>query len=82
MTTSPAGRWMPFCGTFSAAAGDLSATPNIRRRLRPPGAQRLLVDAGAADPALPPTDLAGNLRNIDGNRDGVAVTDIGAYERQ
>ena len=69
------------CGTFSAAAGDLSATPTFDAGYVP-AAGSALVDAGAADPALPPTDLAGNLRNIDGNRDGVAVTDIGAYERQ
>ena len=40
------------------------------------------IDAGTNSPAggLPPTDLDGNSRPVDGNGDGTAVADIGAYE--
>jgi hypothetical protein len=38
------------------------------------------VDSGAAGEALSTTDLDGNPRVVDGNRDGVAVIDRGAYE--
>ncbi len=40
------------------------------------------VDAGTNDPpgGLPPTDADGNPRSIDGDGDGLAVADMGAYE--
>ena len=40
------------------------------------------IDAGmnTCPPLLPETDLDGNFRQIDGDNDGVAVVDIGAYE--
>ena len=40
------------------------------------------IDAGTNGPAggLPPTDLEGNSRLLDGNGDGTAVADMGAYE--
>ncbi|MCP4709875.1 MAG: hypothetical protein GY869_14730, partial [Planctomycetes bacterium] len=40
------------------------------------------VDAGTNEPlgGLPGVDIAGNFRPIDGNDDGLAVADIGAYE--
>ncbi|UCF42772.1 MAG: right-handed parallel beta-helix repeat-containing protein, partial [Planctomycetota bacterium] len=41
------------------------------------------VDTGDnSAPNLPPTDLGGNPRVVDGNRDGSAVVDMGAYEFQ
>lgn len=47
-----------------------------------PAAGSPLVDAGALEPGLPTTDVLGNPRVVDGNADGVAAVDIGAYERQ
>lgn len=41
-----------------------------------------LVDAGTVRAELDALDLAGAARVSDGNRDGIAVVDIGAYERQ
>jgi outer membrane protein assembly factor BamB len=40
------------------------------------------IDAGVASPLLPVTDIAGAPRIVDGNGDGVATIDIGAYEGQ
>jgi hypothetical protein len=43
----------------------------------------LCIDAGSnAAPAIPPTDKDDNPRIIDGNNDGVATVDMGAYEYQ
>jgi len=46
------------------------------------GSGALCIDAGsnAAVPAVVITDLAGNLRVFDGNADGLAVVDMGAFE--
>jgi parallel beta-helix repeat protein len=41
------------------------------------------VDSGAiSTPGLPATDLAGNPRVVDGDRNGTAIVDMGAYEYQ
>jgi hypothetical protein len=46
-----------------------------------PASGSLLIDAG--DPTLAGgVDLAGNPRVADGDADGIAVTDLGAFERQ
>jgi hypothetical protein len=63
----PDGVW----GTVDDDYGDL--------RLR---AGSLCVDTGNNIDANSPTDLAGNSRIVDGNGDGVAKVDMGAYERQ
>lgn len=39
------------------------------------------IDAGTPGTAAPTVDLNGNARVLDGNGDGVAVRDLGAYER-
>jgi Right handed beta helix region len=47
------------------------------------GAASPCIDAGTNTPTgitLPPTDYAGNTRIIDGNEDGLAVVDMGAFE--
>lgn len=83
-------------GTISAAPGcaitgspivDLSTTgPAFRDRAA--GDYRLrssspLIDVGQAAAALlPPTDLGGNPRRVDGKNDGSLQVDLGAYEFQ
>jgi parallel beta-helix repeat protein len=71
-------------GLSNLNAGNISGDP----RFAFPGDTRLLagsacIDAGLNNPArpLPPTDLDGNPRVLDGNGDGTAVVDIGAFER-
>ncbi|BEP14424.1 hypothetical protein acdb102_27350 [Acidothermaceae bacterium B102] len=70
------------CGAFSPALGDTSAVPTYDGAGYVPAAGSALVDAGAADALLPATDLAGAARVVDGDRNGSATVDIGAYERQ
>jgi hypothetical protein len=55
----------------NAAAGDYSLQPGSP-----------LIDAAGTDPANGETDMAGNPRVVDGNGDGTAARDIGAYEYQ
>jgi putative cofactor-binding repeat protein len=70
------------CGALTASQGDTTAAPSFVSGGYEPAAGSVLVDAGTADAALPATDVAGNPRVVDGNGDGKAVVDIGAYERQ
>ena len=72
------------CADQTGLTGNISADPafigaaNRDYRVRMTSA---VVDAGnGAAPALPATDLAGFDRVFDGNRDGVARVDIGAFE--
>ncbi len=70
-----------------AGTGNINADPlfvnaaggNLRLQLTSPA-----IDAGnnAAVPSGVTTDLDGNPRIVDGNGDGNAVVDIGAYETQ
>lgn len=72
------------CSTQGGTSGNISANPsftgtvNFRLRAGSPA-----IDAGDnAAPDLPTLDLAGKPRIVDGNHDGVAIIDMGAYEYQ
>ncbi|BEP14425.1 hypothetical protein acdb102_27360 [Acidothermaceae bacterium B102] len=69
------------CGDYSAAHHDLTSVPTFVPGTYVPAAGSALVDAGASDDLQPSTDIAGAPRISDGNGDGVATVDIGAYER-
>jgi hypothetical protein len=64
--------------------GNISADPLFRNLVG--GDYRLLPDSPCIDAGMnegaPETDLDGNPRPVDGDCDGTAVTDIGAYEYQ
>lgn len=74
------------CGSDPGGPGRLSVDP----RYADPGSAdyRLAsgspaIDAGDGSvPSLPPLDIAGSPRVVDGNADGASVIDIGAYEAQ
>lgn len=76
------------CVDQTGVRGNLSVEPLFVRGAVAdvPGDYRLqptspLIDAGDnAAPSIPPTDLDGNVRISDGNGDGVARVDMGAYE--
>jgi hypothetical protein len=72
------------CSAQSSTNGNISANPsftgavNFRLRAGSPA-----IDTGDnAAPDLPSLDLAGKPRIVDGNHDGVAAIDMGAYEYQ
>ena len=68
-----------------ATTGSKVADPRFSARASGdfrPAAGSPLIDAGDAADVLPALDQAGKPRVVDGNGDGVAVADIGAYERQ
>jgi hypothetical protein len=73
-----------FCGNQTNSNGNISADPkfvderaaNYRLRLTSPS-----IDAGSnSEPGVPPTDFDGNPRIIEGDGNGLAVIDMGAYE--
>jgi serine protease len=73
-----------FCAAQIGVNGNISSDPQL---LAPAtGDYRLLpsspaIDAGdGSDPLMPVTDFAGALRVQDGNGDGIAVIDMGAFE--
>ncbi len=75
--TSPGAPGLGGNQTAGNRGGDPLLLPNLSLPLNSPA-----VDIGGA-PLLPgaPTDLAGNPRPADGNGDGVAAQDAGAFER-
>lgn len=71
------------CSSLNGTNGNISADPKFRNG----GADdyHLLsgspaTDTGISDPSLLPADLDGNPRIQDGDGDGTAVVDMGAYE--
>jgi CSLREA domain-containing protein len=77
------------CG-FSPANGSMPNTDPLLGPLQDNGGPSLThallegspaIDAGE-DAHCPPTDQRGVLRPLDGNEDGLAVCDIGSYERE
>lgn len=67
------------CADQTGTGGNISADPLLTADDRL-GAGSPAIDAGAAGPSVPATDQAGNSRPTDGNGDGAAVVDMGAYE--
>jgi len=69
-----------------SGAGNINADPLFvdaaNDDLRLASAASPCVDSGANAPGLPATDLAGNPRIVDGDRNGTAIVDMGAYELQ
>jgi hypothetical protein len=72
------------CGNITGVSGNISADPQFVDPLTRD--YRLLagsaaIDAGSNTAAgLPSTDFDGHARVIDGNADGLAIVDMGAYE--
>jgi hypothetical protein len=63
-------------------AGNLSVDPALRADFSLPAGSPL-IDAGDDDPLTPllqPTDATGSRRVVDGDHDGVATVDLGAFE--
>lgn len=80
--------WAPaavsaFIGRCTApGASNATADPKFVPGTWTPADGSPLVDAGTARVEFDAFDLAGAARVVDGNRDGSAIVDIGAYERQ
>src|SRR5439155_23846670 len=73
------------CVGLETQNGNISGNPSFVNRLND---FRLRVDSPAIDagtnsaPLLPQKDFSGQPRIVDGNDDGTAVIDMGAYEFQ
>ena len=72
-----------YCNSLTGTSGNISVDPKFRN----PGADDYhllsaspVIDAGISDPSLLSTDLDGNVRVQDGDNNGTAVVDMGAYE--
>jgi parallel beta-helix repeat protein len=72
------------CASQSGANGNISANPRfVGTTTFQLQAGSPVIDAGDnSAPDLPPLDLRGNPRIVDGDGDGLAIIDMGAYEYQ
>ncbi len=74
------------CVRALASGGNISADPQFAREGRKLSyrltAGSPVIDAGRPTPVAGRTDAAGRPRVVDGNGDGAAVIDLGAYELQ
>jgi len=74
------------CSTLNGTSGNISVNPHFADAGRSNyelAAGSPAIDAGDnSAPHLPTKDLAGNPRIVDGNGDGDAIVDMGAYEFQ
>ncbi|MBY5162236.1 fibronectin type III domain-containing protein [Salsipaludibacter albus] len=68
------------CTAPSSDDGNVEAAPGFVPGTFVPAPGSPLVDAGVFRPELPTGDLAGNARVRDGDGDGTATVDIGAWE--
>lgn len=68
------------CTPPTVADGNIVAFPGFDGDGQVPAPGSPLVDAGRDHPSSPATDLAGNPRVTDGDADGDASIDIGAFE--
>jgi hypothetical protein len=74
------------CVGETGTNGNISVNPqfqNVRQKIYQPTSGSPTIDAGTnGAPNLPGTDILNNPRIVDGNADGTATVDIGAYELQ
>lgn len=70
--------WGGSMGSAKMMAGDKWTDPKFKGSRLMPTPKSPVVDAGR--PATMPTDLVGTSTDVDGNKDGVKSTDIGAFE--
>ena len=81
--TSAGAAYAGSCSALNGTNGNISADPNFRN----PGADdyhllsgSLAIDSGISDASLLSTDIDGNKRVQDGDNNGTALVDMGAYE--
>jgi hypothetical protein len=71
------------CAAQSDANGNISVDPQFVSKSKKLSPGSPAIDAGTnSAPNLPGKDRAGEPRIVDGNNDGTATVDLGAYEYQ
>lgn len=68
------------CADQTGVRGNVSVDPLFSAEYRLPAGSRVIDAGDNAAPQLPAVDLDGNPRIVDGNFDGEARVDMGAYE--